>query len=62
MSKVKDLLQGRLSAANANLNRIRQRISDIEVEITKEKDDLVTAKKDVEDIKLAIDAIPDRRQ
>jgi predicted nucleic acid-binding Zn-ribbon protein len=56
------MLQGRLSAANAQVERIRKRIKDIELEMSKETDELVTAKKDVEDIKVAIDSIPERSE
>ena len=60
MSKTLNLLKGRLSAANAQLDRIRNSIKDLNLELTKAEDDLVTYRKDVEDIKAAIEAIPKR--
>lgn len=60
MSKTKDLLKGRLAAATSRLDLIRERIKEAELAKTKLEDELVAARKDVEDIKAAIEAIPVR--
>jgi predicted nucleic acid-binding Zn-ribbon protein len=62
MSLVRTLLQGKLSVARANIDRIRAVIADIELEKEKATDELVTAKKEFEDTKIALEALPERNK